>query len=604
MPRKKTSAPDPADHDAGQATAVAEPDADTPDSTLSAPDLAGHAALRTAEVIAAATTSGGGGGGGHVEALPEIKWIALDDIALDVPNHRHAALADDAATRRLAASIEAEGLRQPILVCERPGADGKQTAPYALVYGHRRVAAVQILKWPRILAEVRPPMGTDEVLVVRAIENLHRQDLNVMEQVIAVEQLDGRGQTIDEISGQIGQDKQWVSDRLYLRRIVPAVRELALRDLLLIGHLRELAKVGDEVQQIKAALWALDDRIWLSTLKELTAEVNLIIKKSVNADGTPKGNLKRRSVDDLRNRVQELQRDLGRVPWQLAMPFAGKPLCLGCESNTATDETLFGKTDGGVGFVGRCMNAACFEAKSKAAEQAKVKAAAAMVKKKDASMAAAIEATPVWLRREPVQRLAQKSLKPASAPGSGKGGAGGGAGGKKGKADPHKPLQDAINAWADAVWRWRHAADKALDRAARKTPETFAAVVLLVYGGLLDSNKSWYPDRAGYGPAKRPKHPPQTHPKAAAFVRLVKAGNLAALAAAAAASKTASIALTQKLPDTVRLVAAAVGVELPPCPTFDDFDPDKLASKPTPEPSTNGATKPSTKKTTKRPAIT
>lgn len=508
--------------------------------------------------------------------VPAIRWIDVAAIALDVPNHRHQSRHDAAALDKLAQSMREHGLRQPILVCERPAAAGNASVPYQLVYGHRRLAAAITLGWTQIKAEVREPLTREQLLVLRAVENLHREDLNVMEQVIAVEQVvEANGGDVARAAGELGQTTAWVQDRLYLGRCGEHVRELALADLLLAGHLRELAKIGDEEDQLKVALWACGGGTWWQcsyrTMKELIKDV----KEKI--EGAGQGEVRRQAVDAVRQQVAQVQRSLRGVPWVLGVPFEqqGLPACTGCAHNTATDATLFGDQEDG---PSHCMRRGCFEAKAKATEKAQRKLVQVLVKKKAADLQTVREAVPAILRPEPVQRQVKKELNPTSP----------GASSKSKSADkpkedsPAVKMGEAINKWGDDVRKWHHALGKKVEKAALLHTETWIGVVMCAEVKQIGSS-SWRPERYyGFYESKpkmprAPKQPTQPTPDQLVLVDELLSGDLQRLANALVGQQPSNRAsLHEVLPGLLVRMAERLKVDAPPFPKWDDYIPAEL----------------------------
>jgi ParB family chromosome partitioning protein len=259
-----------------------------------------------------------------------------------LPNHRAEELHDEAKLQALADSIQREGrLLQPIMVTEAgsgwAGGKGQSNPEYLVVYGHRRLEACRRLGWRSIPAEVRPPMTDAQILLERAVENLHRQELNPMEEVRAVEQAVEAVGDVQEAARKLGQTLAWTRDRLMLGgKLAPATRRQALAGLLGIGHLRELAKISDHDEQ-----GALAD--------ELTVDFE--------------GTATRPTVEEVARSVQRSMQDLRKVGWALHLPFAGERPCDGCPSSTASDPELFG--DGEL----RCTNATCYNHKRRTFEE-------------------------------------------------------------------------------------------------------------------------------------------------------------------------------------------------------------------------------------------
>jgi ParB family transcriptional regulator, chromosome partitioning protein len=107
----------------------------------------------------------------------------------------------------LAASIQAHGLMQPIVV--RPVANG-----YELIAGHRRIEAARLLGWTEIAVIVREE-SADEAYILTLVENLQREDLSPKEEASALEILvRERGWTTRQVGEAIKRSHVYVSRRL------------------------------------------------------------------------------------------------------------------------------------------------------------------------------------------------------------------------------------------------------------------------------------------------------------------------------------------------------------------------------------------------------
>ncbi|MDR1213767.1 MAG: ParB/RepB/Spo0J family partition protein [Propionibacteriaceae bacterium] len=142
----------------------------------------------------------------------------------------------------LAASIKEVGLLQPIVV--RPL--GGQS--YQLVAGERRWRAAQLAQLSVIPAVVRP---TDEGDLLRdaLLENLHRVQLNPLEEAAAYQQLlTDFGCTHDELSQRVQRSRPYISNTIRLLRLPPPVQRRVASGVLSAGHARALLGLDDSEQ--------------------------------------------------------------------------------------------------------------------------------------------------------------------------------------------------------------------------------------------------------------------------------------------------------------------------------------------------------------------
>ena len=152
---------------------------------------------------------------------------------------------EDARIEELARSIKANGVIQPILV--RPTGN-----TYQIIAGERRWHAAQragLLKVPVTVREV--PEGQDLKLLEWAlIENIQREDLNVIEEAQAYKRLaDEFGLTQDDIATAVGKDRSTVANILRLLKLPQDVRQEVLAGRLSMGHARAILALDNEVEQ-------------------------------------------------------------------------------------------------------------------------------------------------------------------------------------------------------------------------------------------------------------------------------------------------------------------------------------------------------------------
>jgi ParB family chromosome partitioning protein len=173
----------------------------------------------------------------------------LIDVPLDRvdPNPRQPRETfDEEALQELAASIEAVGVLQPIVV--RPRDDRFQ-----IIMGERRVRAAKMADLTTIPAVVRL---TDEDSLLRdaLIENIHREDLNPLEEAGAYQQLLADfGVTHEELATRLGRSRSGITNALRLLKAAPSVQRRIAAGTLSAGHARAVMKLVDHEQQERLA---------------------------------------------------------------------------------------------------------------------------------------------------------------------------------------------------------------------------------------------------------------------------------------------------------------------------------------------------------------
>ncbi|MDY6996107.1 MAG: ParB/RepB/Spo0J family partition protein [Actinomycetota bacterium] len=163
---------------------------------------------------------------------------------------------DEEALAELVHSIREFGLMQPIVVRAVPAPDDAPAAPrYQLVMGERRWRAAQEAGIATIPAIVRETTD-DSMLRDALLENIHRVQLNPLEEAAAYQQLlDEFEVTHDELAARIGRSRPLITNMIRLLRLPIAVQRRVAAGVLSAGHARALLSLegGPEVQEELAA---------------------------------------------------------------------------------------------------------------------------------------------------------------------------------------------------------------------------------------------------------------------------------------------------------------------------------------------------------------
>ncbi|TFV56396.1 ParB/RepB/Spo0J family partition protein [Mycobacterium sp. PS03-16] len=163
---------------------------------------------------------------------------------------------DDEALSELIHSIKEFGLMQPIVVrALRADETGGSGVRYQLVMGERRWRAAQEAGLTAIPAIVRET-ADDSMLRDALLENIHRVQLNPLEEAAAYQQLlDEFGVTHDELASRIGRSRPLITNMIRLLRLPIAVQRRVAAGVLSAGHARALLALegGPERQEELAA---------------------------------------------------------------------------------------------------------------------------------------------------------------------------------------------------------------------------------------------------------------------------------------------------------------------------------------------------------------
>ncbi|MBV8789364.1 MAG: ParB/RepB/Spo0J family partition protein [Mycobacterium sp.] len=156
---------------------------------------------------------------------------------------------DEEALSELIHSIREFGLLQPIVV--RAATDSKSGARYQIVMGERRWRAAQEAGLATIPTIVRET-GDDNLLRDALLENIHRVQLNPLEEAAAYQQLlDEFGVTHDELASRIGRSRPLITNMIRLLKLPIPVQRRVAAGVLSAGHARALLSLeaGHEAQE-------------------------------------------------------------------------------------------------------------------------------------------------------------------------------------------------------------------------------------------------------------------------------------------------------------------------------------------------------------------
>ena len=175
---------------------------------------------------------------------------------------------DDMA--ELVHSIREIGVLQPIVVRPVP-ADGDGGARFELIMGERRWRATQEAGLEAIPAIVKE---TDDDALLRdaLLENLHRSQLNALEEAAAYQQLlEDFGCTHDELAGRIGRSRPQISNTIRLLKLPPLVARRVAAGVLSAGHARALLALEDASSMERLAQRIVAEGLSVRSVEEIVA---------------------------------------------------------------------------------------------------------------------------------------------------------------------------------------------------------------------------------------------------------------------------------------------------------------------------------------------
>ena len=207
-------------------------------------------------------------GGTDVGTLATVAGAYFAELPIDsiTPNTKQPRqVFEEEAMAELVHSVKEVGLLQPVVV--RKVADDR----YELIMGERRWRATRQAGLDTIPAIVRQT-SDDDMLRDALLENLHRSQLNPLEEAAAYQQLlDDFGCTHEELSSRIGRSRPQISNTLRLLKLSPAVQRRVAAGVLSAGHARALLGVAEAGAQDRLAARVVAEGISVRGLEEIVA---------------------------------------------------------------------------------------------------------------------------------------------------------------------------------------------------------------------------------------------------------------------------------------------------------------------------------------------
>jgi ParB family transcriptional regulator, chromosome partitioning protein len=244
----------------------------------------------------------------------------FDEIAIGAitPNPRQPRqVLDEDALEELASSIREVGLLQPVVV--RKVMPGR----FELVMGERRWLACQRAGLEHVPAIVR---GTpdDDLLREALMENLHREQLNPLEEAAAYQQLlDDFSATHDELARKVGRSRPHISNTIRLLQLPGTVQRRVAAGVLSAGHARALLSLDDPEEQDRLAHRIVAEGLSVRAVEEIVAMGQAQAKPRRTAERQPVApaltELAGRLSDALETRVKV---EVGKQKGKIVVEFA------------------------------------------------------------------------------------------------------------------------------------------------------------------------------------------------------------------------------------------------------------------------------------------
>jgi len=205
---------------------------------------------------------------------------------------------DEESLRTLAASIQRDGVLQPLAV--RP--DPQDPDSYELIAGERRLRAAKKAGLKEVPCAL---IDTDEegLGVLSLVENLMREDLNVLDEAEAYQQLiDNFDLTQEQIADRVGKSRVHVTNTLRLLKLPEIVRAYLASGELSAGHGRAILALNQDDDRIVIAQEALARRLSVRETEALVKRAGQAIKKM---KGKKPAKAKEHPYSELADRLRE-----------------------------------------------------------------------------------------------------------------------------------------------------------------------------------------------------------------------------------------------------------------------------------------------------------
>lgn len=276
-----------------------------------------EAAAAAADQTGASTEEVSDGESEGLVAVPGARLASLDPRSI-VPNaSQPRTVFDEDALAELVHSIREFGVLQPIVV--RAIADSDQ---FELIMGERRLRASKEAGLTAIPAIVRETADED-MLRDALLENLHRAQLNPLEEASAYQQLLADfGITQEELATRIGRSRPQISNTLRLLKLPGAVQLRVAAGVLSAGHARAILSTGDPESMQRLADKIVNEDLSVRAAEAAAAQLSAPAKRSKPLPGGRRGHLDEVGEhlgDRLNTRVKI---NLGAKKGQISIEFA------------------------------------------------------------------------------------------------------------------------------------------------------------------------------------------------------------------------------------------------------------------------------------------
>lgn len=242
---------------------------------------------------------------GEKSGPESIKIVPIQQLRpnLNQPRRKY----DDASLADLASSIKAQGVLQPILV--RP-VHGSNPERFEIVAGERRWRAANLAGLTEMPVIVKM-LGDMETLAVALIENLQRENLNPIEEALALRALKNEfGMSQEDLADKVGKSRPYIANALRLLQLPETIQDLLFESELNAGHARALLAVTDKDAQVEICRRILESKLSVRDVEKLVTfwkETGGLPEEDSEALSPPSASAQKKSKAEADKEVTELE---------------------------------------------------------------------------------------------------------------------------------------------------------------------------------------------------------------------------------------------------------------------------------------------------------
>jgi ParB family chromosome partitioning protein len=255
-----------------------------------------------------------------LEPVPGARFREIPVTSISPNPKQPRTIFDEDALEELKASIREVGVLQPVVV--------RETMPgrYELIMGERRWRASQAIERETIPAIIRET-ADEQLLRDALLENIHRSDLNPLEEAAAYQQLLVEfGVTHEELGQRIGRSRPQISNTIRLLNLPAAVQRRVAAGVLSAGHARALLALDDAERQDVLAQRIVAEGLSVRATEELVA-LALADGPTLSKPAVRRSKPRAPALDQLAGQLSDrfdtrVKVDLGRRKGKITIEFA------------------------------------------------------------------------------------------------------------------------------------------------------------------------------------------------------------------------------------------------------------------------------------------